>query len=261
MKEVNIDISETNRGKNKSKLNRCIKYKTLNKCKSYIILNNENKILKYDEFNAALSFTIYKIKKEIKRSSIPFDIKPKKRDLIKFHKILSPFQAFLFKKYCDDLIVDGTFYVAPDFSYQVFITRNFVPELNKFYTTSFSKLRNKEHEIYKTIFKVIKSNSISNAAIIVFQDINIRYCIWHYKRSLGLHKNKIYYIYYNKIRTQEPYCNGETQKGENSIGLHYLTKKNIFIREVRTIYTFNGKTVLTFEPMKYWSWSISNFTN
>jgi len=66
MKEVNIDISETNRGKvhiiinkkfkynysytkkNKSKLNRCIKYKTLNKCKSYIILNNENKILKYD---------------------------------------------------------------------------------------------------------------------------------------------------------------------------------------------------------------------
>ncbi|KAG4084157.1 hypothetical protein H8356DRAFT_1362580 [Neocallimastix lanati (nom. inval.)] len=37
----------------------------------------------------------------------------------------------------------------------------------------------------------------------------------------------------------------ETQKGENSIGLHYLTKKNIFIREVRTIYTFNGKTVLT----------------
>ncbi|KAG4090191.1 hypothetical protein H8356DRAFT_1431388 [Neocallimastix lanati (nom. inval.)] len=45
-------------------------------------------------------------------------------------------------------------------------------------------------------------------------------------------------------------------KEENSIGLHYLTKKNIFIREVRTIYTFNGKTVLTFEPMKYWSWSI-----
>ena len=25
----------------------------------------------------------------------------------------SPFQAFLFKKYCDDLFVDGTFYVAP----------------------------------------------------------------------------------------------------------------------------------------------------
>ncbi|KAG4104098.1 hypothetical protein H8356DRAFT_1351057 [Neocallimastix lanati (nom. inval.)] len=31
----------------------------------------------------------------------------------------------------------------------------------------------------------------------------------------------------------------ETQKEENSIGLHYFTKKNIFIREVRTIYIFN----------------------
>ena len=43
-------------------------------------------------------------------------------------------------------------------SYQVFITRNFVPELNEFYTTSFSILRNKEQETYKTIFEVIKSN-------------------------------------------------------------------------------------------------------
>ena len=70
----------------------------------------------------------------------------------------SPFQAFLFKKYCDNLFVDGTLYVAPYFSYQVFITRNFVPELNEFYTTSFSILRNKEQETYKTIFEVIKSN-------------------------------------------------------------------------------------------------------
>ena len=105
----------------------------------------------------------------------------------------SPFQAFLFKKYCDDLFVDGTFYVAPDFSYQVFITRNFVPELNEFYTISFSILINKEQETYKTIFEVIKSNcditkdnefspknlhcdferAIFNAAIIVFPDINI----------------------------------------------------------------------------------------
>jgi len=43
----------------------------------------------------------------------------------------------------------------------------------------------------------------------VFPDINIRYYIWHYKRSLEYHKNKIFYnevnhnrglyIYYNAI--------------------------------------------------------------
>ncbi|ORY81110.1 hypothetical protein LY90DRAFT_500205 [Neocallimastix californiae] len=253
------------------------------------------KILKYDgihnhfeqEYNAALSFSKYKIKKEIKKSSIPFNIKPKRvfnqisqdigficpefksiksqiiRDINKqlppnissFEEIpekhylyitkqnenfmifknrnviifQSPFQAFLFKKYSDDLFVDGTFYIAPDFSYQIFITRNFVPELNEFYTTSFSILRNKEQETYKTIFEVIKSNcnitkdngfapknlhcdferAISNTAIIVFPDITIRYCIWHYKQSLRHHKNKIcynevnhnrdLYVYYNAI--------------------------------------------------------------
>ncbi|KAL6594131.1 hypothetical protein LY90DRAFT_514337 [Neocallimastix californiae] len=190
-------------------------FKLNNKCKSYIIFNDEKEILKYDgvhnhfeqEFNAALSLTKYRIKKEIKKSSIPFNIKPKRvfnqisqdigficpefksiksqiiRDINKqlppnissFEEIpekhylyitkqnenfmifknqnviifQSPFQAFLFKKYCDDLFVDGTFYIAPDFSYQVFITRSFVPELNEFYTTSFSILRNKEQEIYK----------------------------------------------------------------------------------------------------------------
>ena len=112
-------------------------------------------------------------------------------------------------------------------SYQVFITRNFVPELNEFYTTSFSILRNKEQETYKTIFEVIKSNcditkdngfspknlhcdferAISNAAIIVFPDINIRYCIWHYKRSLGLHKNKICYNEVNQNRDLYVYYN------------------------------------------------------
>ncbi|KAL6630383.1 hypothetical protein U3516DRAFT_808802 [Neocallimastix sp. 'constans'] len=84
----------------------------------------------------------------------------------------SPFQASLFKKYCDDLFVDGTFYWV--------CTKNLD-------------------------FK----RAISNAAIIVFPDINIRYCIWHYKHSLGHHKNKIcynevnhkrdLYVYYNSI--------------------------------------------------------------
>jgi len=34
-----------------------------------------------------------------------------------------PFQAKLFKKYNDDIFVDGTFFIAPKFSYQIFIAR------------------------------------------------------------------------------------------------------------------------------------------
>jgi len=47
----------------------------------------------------------------------------------------SPFQAELFREYNNDILVDGTFYIAPKFSHQVFITRNYVKELNSFYTT------------------------------------------------------------------------------------------------------------------------------
>jgi len=112
MRELKIDISKTNRGKvqiiinkkykynysftkkNKSKIYRYTKYKTLNKCKSWHYFKRwkkkkkkkKKKKLKYDgvhnhfkqKFNIALSLTKYKIikKKEIKKSSIPFDIKP-----------------------------------------------------------------------------------------------------------------------------------------------------------------------------------------
>ena len=54
--------------------------------------------------------------------------------------------------------MDDIFYVDPDFSYQVFLQVILFKELNEFYTTSFSILRNKEQETYKTIFEVIKSN-------------------------------------------------------------------------------------------------------
>ena len=40
--------------------------------------------------------------------------------------------------------VDGTFYIAPKFSQQVFITRTYVKKLNSFYTTSYAILRNKK---------------------------------------------------------------------------------------------------------------------
>ncbi|KAL6617966.1 hypothetical protein U3516DRAFT_494289, partial [Neocallimastix sp. 'constans'] len=102
--EGNIDISETNRGKEQiiidrkfkynfsklkkdnTKIYRCTEYKTLNKCKSFIILNDNKEVLNYDsshnhpgnEINASKSLIKHKIKDEIKKSLIPSDIKSKR---------------------------------------------------------------------------------------------------------------------------------------------------------------------------------------
>ena len=35
--------------------------------------------------------------------------------------------------------------------------------------------------------------SISNASITIFHNITIKYCVWHYKRSLEVQKNKLCY--------------------------------------------------------------------
>jgi len=67
----------------------------------------------------------------------------------------SPFQVKLFREYNDDIFVDGTFFIASKFSYQIFITRTYAKELDSFYTTSFAILKNKEQETYK-IFKKLK---------------------------------------------------------------------------------------------------------
>ncbi|ORY36092.1 hypothetical protein LY90DRAFT_511658 [Neocallimastix californiae] len=100
---IEIEISETNRGneqiiinkkhkfnfsfqrKDKSKIYRCIEYKTLNKCKSLIILNDKKEVLKYEslhnhlekEIDVSISVAKHRIKEEIKKNSIPMDIKPK----------------------------------------------------------------------------------------------------------------------------------------------------------------------------------------
>ncbi|ORY28868.1 hypothetical protein LY90DRAFT_513015 [Neocallimastix californiae] len=136
------------------------------------------------EIDVPISVAKHKIKEEIKKNSIPMDIKPKhifnavsqemglicpeystirsqiirninkqfppniesfddipieskyyktKRnenfmifkntDLIIFQ---SPFQAYLFSNYHKNIFADGTFYAAPKFSYQLFITRTYV---------------------------------------------------------------------------------------------------------------------------------------
>ncbi|KAG4105542.1 hypothetical protein H8356DRAFT_1405925 [Neocallimastix lanati (nom. inval.)] len=282
--EDNIEIEI-----NKSKIYRCTEYKTLNKCKSLIILNDKKEVLKYEslhnhlekEIDVSISVAKHKIKEEIKKNSIPMDIKPKhifnavsqemrlicpeystirsqiirninkqfppniksfddipieseyyktKRnenfmifkntDLIIFQ---SPFQAYLFSNYHKNIFADGTFYAAPKFSYQLFITRTYVGEFNMFYTTSISILKNKKQSTYETLFKEIKKNpnkfrsntlittinfhcdfeqGISNVAKKVFPNINIKYCVWHYKRSLEKQKN---ILCYHEVKNNNDY--------------------------------------------------------
>ncbi|KAG4091472.1 hypothetical protein H8356DRAFT_1430325 [Neocallimastix lanati (nom. inval.)] len=250
---IEIEISETNRGneqiiinkkhkfnfsfqrKDKSKIYRCTEYKTLNKCKSLIILNDKKEVLKYEslhnhlekEIDVSISVAKHKIKEEIKKNSIPMDIKPKhifnavsqemglicpeystirsqiirninkqfppnikgfddipieseyyktKRnenfmifkniDLIIFQ---SPFQAYLFSNYHKNIFADGTFYAAPKFSYQ---SNTLITTIN---------------------FHCDFEQGISNAAKKVFPNINIKYCVWHYKRSLEKQKNILCY--------------------------------------------------------------------
>ncbi|KAG4090219.1 hypothetical protein H8356DRAFT_1431413 [Neocallimastix lanati (nom. inval.)] len=272
---IEIEISETNRGneqiiinkkhkfnfsfqrKDKSKIYRCTEYKTLNKCKSLIILNDKKEVLKYEslhnhlekEIDVSISVAKHKIKEEIKKNSIPMDIKPKhifnavsqemglicpeystirsqiirninkqfppniksfddipieseyyktKRnenfmifkntDLIIFQ---SPFQAYLFSNYHQNIFADGTFYAAPKFSYQLFITRTYVGEFNM------------SNTLITTInFHCDFEQDISNASKKVFPNIDIKYCVWHYKRSLEKQKN---ILCYHEVKNNNDY--------------------------------------------------------
>ncbi|ORX71716.1 hypothetical protein BCR32DRAFT_250084 [Anaeromyces robustus] len=257
---IEIEISETNRGneqiiinrkykfnlsskrKDNSKIYKCTEYKTMNRCKSFIILNDKYEILKYDsshnhlekKYEATTSLVKHKIKYEIRRSSVPFDIKPKRlydeispemgSQCCQYKTIKSSIArniTELFSKY-EDIFADGTFYTAPAIAQQVFITRTYIEELNSFYTTSFSIIKNKEQINYEILLEELKKNAIkynsnneitpkyfhcdfekaiSNAAEKVFPNINIKYCIWHYKRAL---KNK-----FNKLCSKEVISNND----------------------------------------------------
>ncbi|KAL6632830.1 hypothetical protein U3516DRAFT_792005 [Neocallimastix sp. 'constans'] len=152
------------------------------KCKSFIILNDKKEILKYDsshnhpekEYNVSLSIMKHKIlKMELKKSSIPYGIKIKSL----YNKISKEMRFILklFREYNDDIFVDGTFFIAPKFSYQILITRTYAKELDSFYTTSFAILQNKDQEIYK-IFKKLKKKKNANTCnnnIIIAESIVI----------------------------------------------------------------------------------------
>ncbi|KAG4108428.1 hypothetical protein H8356DRAFT_1415788 [Neocallimastix lanati (nom. inval.)] len=136
------------------------------------------------EYDVSLSIMKHKIKNGIEKSSIPFGIKIKplynkiskemrficpeynsiksqiSRNLNKklpsnlttFTEIPNKSKYYKTKReYNDDIFVDGTFFIAPKFSYQIFITRTYAKELDSFYTNSFAilkKIKNKKHIKY-----------------------------------------------------------------------------------------------------------------
>jgi len=173
--------------------------KKINKCKPFIILNDKKEILKYDcshnhpekEYDVSLHIMKHKIKDGIKKSPIPFGIKikllynkiSKEMGLIcpEYNSIKTQISRNLNKKlpsnvttfaeipneseYNDDIFVDDTFFIAPKFSYQIFITGTYVKELDSFYTTSFVILKNKEQETYKILFEKLKKKMLIHVTI------------------------------------------------------------------------------------------------
>ena len=56
-------------------------------------------------------------------------------------------------KYTEDKFEDGTFTIGNKFSYQVFITRTYVKDLNIFILLLFRYLKNKEQPNYEMEFE------------------------------------------------------------------------------------------------------------
>ncbi|KAG4101166.1 hypothetical protein H8356DRAFT_1422047 [Neocallimastix lanati (nom. inval.)] len=245
---IEIEICETNRGneqiiinkkhkfnfsfqrKDKSKIYICTEYKTLNKCKSLIILNDKKEVLKYEslhnhlekEIDVSISVAKHKIKEEIKKNSIPMDIKPKlifnavsqemghicpQYSTIRSQIIRNINKQFPPKiKSFDDIPIESEYYKTkrnrnfmifkntdliifqyhskpPKFSYQLFITRTYVGEFN----------------MSNTLITTINFHCDFEQ---VFPNINIKYCVWHYKRSLEKQKN---ILCYHEVKNNNDY--------------------------------------------------------
>ncbi|KAL6617972.1 hypothetical protein U3516DRAFT_747803 [Neocallimastix sp. 'constans'] len=157
-----LEINETNKEKNQ-----------------IIYITNNTTVIKCTKYKTVKKLR-YKMKNEIRKTSIPFDINPKHIYNEIFEEIgLICSEYKLFIKYNENMFADGTFYIAPIFGYQVFIIR-LPPKILQY---DFEK-------------------GISNVAIKIFSNITIKYFIWHYKRSLKtcLYKYNIqYWNYYNDI--------------------------------------------------------------
>ncbi|KAL6596799.1 hypothetical protein U3516DRAFT_764818 [Neocallimastix sp. 'constans'] len=149
----------------------------------------DKEILKYDsshnhsekEYDISLSIMKHKIKDGIEKSSIPYGIKikPLYNKISKemrficseYNSIKSQISRNLNKnyhpmEYNNDIFVDGTFYIAPKFSYQLFITRTYAKELdnklNKLKHLPYYDYRRKIRGIWKIKKRAInKANEIS----------------------------------------------------------------------------------------------------
>ncbi|KAL6607430.1 hypothetical protein U3516DRAFT_814574 [Neocallimastix sp. 'constans'] len=270
--------------KDNTKIYRCTEYKTLNKCKSFIILNDNKKVLNYDsshnhpgnEINASKSLIKHKIKDEIKKSLIPSDIKSKRI----FDKISQEIgyicpeyktiktqitryknkQLFPYVKTFDEvpnnkhIFADGTFLIAPTNSYQVFITRTYVTELNCFYTTSIllmtkkNKLCYKEvedHNILNTYYKAISNLCFINIEYIpdIFNKIKntceryestcsqfLNFLDYFEKTFLNIYNIK-YWNYYNNI----DHITNNASESYNSYLKNLFVKKPSFYKLIYTI--------------------------
>ncbi|KAG4088743.1 hypothetical protein H8356DRAFT_1315154 [Neocallimastix lanati (nom. inval.)] len=204
---ITIYISESNKGeeqiiinkqykfnfshsrKDNSRVYKCTEYKKNNKCKSFIILNNEKEILKYEslhnhpgnEYSVSLSVMKHKIKDEIEinKHSNPFDIKRKR----------------LYNEISKEM---GFIYPCPEYiSVKTLILRSInkkLPSNQKTYKMLFNKLKQNSNNNIITEPKNVHCDfekGISKAVKKIFPNINIKYCIWHYKNLLEIKKNEL----------------------------------------------------------------------
>ena len=70
----------------------------------------------------------------------------------------SPNLAKIHLKLGSVLFFDATFFVAPSFAYQMFITRAYSETTNSYYTTSFSIMQSKKEKDYIKVFQKIHNN-------------------------------------------------------------------------------------------------------
>ncbi len=133
----------------------------------------------------------------------------------------SPSLAYINKIYSNLLFCDETFYIARAICYQLFIIRVYAKDLNRFFTTAYALMNNKEQKNYENIFSAIKSNinntnnlgefkpkelhcdfeiAISNAFKKIFPQSKIKFCYWHLVRSLDNNKKK---YCYNEVQENE----------------------------------------------------------
>ncbi|KAL6632205.1 hypothetical protein U3516DRAFT_736033 [Neocallimastix sp. 'constans'] len=146
-----LEISETSKEKNQIIYSNVLNIKHLKNVNLYIILNDNNK-------DASVSIVKHKMKYEIRKTSIPFDINPK----------------HIYNEISEEigLIYESEYYINErDENFMIFKNSNKIilifqspfqtelidaPEINRFYTTSLSILNNKEQATYEWLFEELK---------------------------------------------------------------------------------------------------------